>query len=116
MPERAMRNAILTVAAMALVLTGLACTASQPPDVARAVTTADHTGSAWARLADRVPAPVLRWRTCQKTDQCATARLPLDYRHPRGAKITLALLRIRAADPRHRLGTIFVNPGGPGDS
>ena len=111
-----MRNVILTVAVLALALTGLACTASLPPDAARAVTTADHTGSAWARLADRVPAPVLRWRTCQKTDQCATARLPLDYRHPRGAKITLALLRIRAADPRHRLGTIFVNPGGPGDS
>ena len=118
-----MRNAILTVAVLALALTGLACTASRPAASAvttaasaRAVTAADHAGSAWARLADRVPAPVLRWRTCQKTDQCATARLPLDYHHPGGAKITLALLRIRAADPRRRLGTIFVNPGGPGDS
>ena len=33
-----------------------------------------------------------------------------------GATIQVALLRIKAKDPRDRLGTIFVNPGGPGDS
>jgi hypothetical protein len=75
----------------------------------------DRTAPAQARLVDRVPAPVLHWRTCRKTAQCATARLPLDYRHPDGQKIRIALLRIKAKDPRHRLGTIFVNPGGPGD-
>jgi pimeloyl-ACP methyl ester carboxylesterase len=63
-----------------------------------------------------VPTPVLHWTACRKTDQCATAELPLDYSHPDGAKIKVALLRIRAKDPRHRLGTIFVNPGGPGGS
>ena len=114
----------MTAALLALTLT-LTGTASRPPDAAatqarttaaRAVTAASRAGSAWARLADRVPTPVLRWRTCRKTDQCAAAELPLDYHHPHGAKIKVALLRIRAADPRHRLGTIFVNPGGPGDS
>jgi pimeloyl-ACP methyl ester carboxylesterase len=69
-----------------------------------------------ARLADRVPTPVLHWTTCRKTAQCATAELPLDYHDPHGQKITVALLRIKAKDPRHRLGTLFVNPGGPGDS
>jgi pimeloyl-ACP methyl ester carboxylesterase len=111
----------MTAALLALALTGLACTASRPPEAARAtsaraVTAAGHAGPVWARLADRVPAPDLRWRACRKTDQCAAAELPLDYHHPHGAKIKVALLRIRAADPRHRLGTIFVNPGGPGDS
>jgi len=107
-----------------LALTGLACTSG--PTEAAAV--AAHTGTAAvtsapaltaaeaARLVDRVPTPVLRWTTCQKTDQCATAELPLNYHDPRGAKIKLALLRIQAQDPRHRLGTVFVNPGGPGDS
>ena len=120
-----MRNVILTVAVLTLALSGLACTASRPPEAAatsdretsaRAATVADQAGMVWARLADRVPAPVLRWRTCRKTNQCASAELPLDYHHPHGAKIKVALLRIRAADPRHRLGTVFVNPGGPGDS
>lgn len=69
-----------------------------------------------ARLAARVPAPDLHWTTCRKTAQCATARLPLDYRDPQGGTVKVALLRIKAKDPRHRLGTLFVNPGGPGDS
>jgi pimeloyl-ACP methyl ester carboxylesterase len=63
-----------------------------------------------------VPAPVLYWTTCRKTAQCATAELPLDYNDPHGATIEVALLRIQAKDPGDRLGTIFVNPGGPGDS
>ncbi len=39
--------------------------------------------------------------------------MPLSYRHPGGAKIRLALVRHRAADPSRRVGTLFFNPGGP---
>jgi len=110
-----------TAALVSLALAGLACAAARSPAATAAAasqarTTPDRTTPAQARLVDRVPAPVLHWRTCRKTAQCSTARLPLDYRHPDGAKILLALLRIPARDPRHRLGTVFVNPGGPGDS
>jgi pimeloyl-ACP methyl ester carboxylesterase len=118
----------MTAAVAAVALTGLACTAGRPGPAAAAsaravtaarpgaATVADRAGPDWARLADRVPAPVLRWTACQKTDQCATVQLPLSYQRPRGTKIKVALLRIPARDPRRRLGTIFVNPGGPGDS
>jgi pimeloyl-ACP methyl ester carboxylesterase len=114
----------MTAALTSLALTGTACTAGGSGDaaagsahaVALAAAGADHAGPDWARLADRVPAPVLQWTTCQKTAQCATAELPLNYNHPHGAKIKEALLRIKAKDPRERLGTIFINPGGPGDS
>src|SRR5690349_18014496 len=111
-----------TAALVSLALAGLACTAAPPPAATAATAAAatpagpDRTAPAQARLVDRVPAPVLHWRTCRKTAQCATARLPLDYRDPHGATVRLALLRIPARDPRHRLGTMFVNPGGPGDS
>jgi hypothetical protein len=110
-----------TAALVSPALAGLACTAARPPAATAAAasparTTPDRTAPAQARLVDRVPAPVLHWRACRKTAQCATARLPLDYRHPDGAKIRIALLRIPAKDPRHRLGTLFVSPGGPGDS
>jgi len=50
-----------------------------------------------------------------RTD-CGTVRVPLDYRHPHGTKITVAVSRIRATDQRHKLGSIAVNPGGPGNS
>jgi pimeloyl-ACP methyl ester carboxylesterase len=38
----------------------------------------------------------------------------LDYSHPGGAKIDLALIRHPADDPAHRIGSLFINPGGPG--
>jgi hypothetical protein len=40
--------------------------------------------------------------------------VPLDYRHPRGRTIHLAVIRKRATDPARRIGTLFINFGGPG--
>jgi pimeloyl-ACP methyl ester carboxylesterase len=57
--------------------------------------------------------PVLDWRACDSGFQCATARVPLDYPHPDGTKITIAVIRHLASDPAQRLGTMFVNLGGP---
>jgi len=42
--------------------------------------------------------------------------VPLDYDHPRGATISLALIRLPAGDPARKIGSIFLNPGGPGGS
>src|SRR5436190_12914149 len=64
----------------------------------------------------RAPVPKLAWRACHHGFQCATARVPLDYRHPHGRTITLALIRLRATGPGRRIGSLFVNPGGPGGS
>jgi pimeloyl-ACP methyl ester carboxylesterase len=68
------------------------------------------------RRVDRVPTPKLRWYSCGEGAQCATVRLPLDYDQPKGATTEVALARVKAADPKRRLGTLFVNPGGPGGS
>ncbi|WP_203919574.1 alpha/beta hydrolase [Rugosimonospora africana] len=62
------------------------------------------------------PTPTLAWTDCSDGFQCATARVPLDYRQPRGRQIDLALIRLPASDPAHRAGAIFINPGGPGIS
>ena len=48
--------------------------------------------------------------------ECATVTLPLDYDTPRGPTTEVAILRIRATDPKHRIGSLFLNPGGPGGS
>jgi pimeloyl-ACP methyl ester carboxylesterase len=58
---------------------------------------------------------VLHWHSCQHTFQCATARVPLDYRHPGGTMISLAVMRHQATDPAHRLGSLFFNSGGPAE-
>lgn len=49
-------------------------------------------------------------------EQCATLRVPRDYRQPGAGSITLTVSRIRTADPAHRLGDLVVVPGGPGGS
>jgi pimeloyl-ACP methyl ester carboxylesterase len=72
-----------------------------------------------ASTAAAAPAPKLDWRACQPAEpgfQCATARVPRNYSHPRRSKIHLAVIRHRATDPAHRIGTLFYNPGGPGGS
>jgi pimeloyl-ACP methyl ester carboxylesterase len=76
----------------------------------------DRTGAVERRRVDAVATPKLRWYSCYGWGQCATARVPLDYDRPHGTQVTLALLRVRARDQKHRLGSLFVNPGGPGGS
>ncbi|GAA1944116.1 alpha/beta hydrolase [Kitasatospora viridis] len=48
--------------------------------------------------------------------QCATAKVPLDYTHPAGDTVDLALVRRQATGKDQRVGSLFVNPGGPGGS
>jgi pimeloyl-ACP methyl ester carboxylesterase len=48
--------------------------------------------------------------------QCGTVQVPLDYDNPNGATISLAVVRLPATDPAHRIGSLFLNPGGPGGS
>jgi pimeloyl-ACP methyl ester carboxylesterase len=59
----------------------------------------------------------LSWHPCNQggSMQCATLQVPLDYSHPNGRKITLALSRVPATAPvSKRQGVLLVNPGGPG--
>ena len=63
--------------------------------------------------------PALAWQACGEdfpAAECALAIVPLDYDRPRGMTTTLALSRIPAPDKEHKIGTVFVNPGGPGAS
>ena len=53
----------------------------------------------------------LAWKACGDHD-CARLEVPLDYRRPGGRAISLALLRVPASG--HRIGSLVVNPGGPG--
>jgi pimeloyl-ACP methyl ester carboxylesterase len=62
----------------------------------------------------------LKWGPCKDpsvTDavlQCATVTVPLDYDHPTGDSIDMALIRVPAKGTRK--GAVLFNPGGPGAS
>jgi pimeloyl-ACP methyl ester carboxylesterase len=97
--------AIAVLLTCALVATPTAAPAAPAPDAEAAVS-----GAA---------VPRLDWRPCGEVApafECTTARVPLDYDRPRGAQITLALTRLPASDRANRIGSLFLNPGGPGGS
>jgi pimeloyl-ACP methyl ester carboxylesterase len=56
------------------------------------------------------------WGKCYGQFQCGTLQVPLDYSRPSGPTISLAVVRLPATDPVHRIGSLFLNPGGPGGS
>ncbi len=57
----------------------------------------------------------LQWSDCDNGDRCAKLTVPLDYRDPSGTTIQLAVLEVPAADPGARVGSLVINPGGPGE-
>jgi pimeloyl-ACP methyl ester carboxylesterase len=58
----------------------------------------------------------LTWRSCRDGDRCATLKVPLDYADPGARSIDLALLKVPAKSKKRRIGSLVVNPGGPGVS
>ncbi|MFJ4206484.1 alpha/beta hydrolase [Streptomyces sviceus] len=66
----------------------------------------------------------IAWTPCEppsgKSDsatfECATIKVPVNWKRPHGATIDLALTRLLATDPAHRIGSLLINPGGPGGS
>ncbi|MEV0296248.1 alpha/beta hydrolase [Nocardia sp. NPDC050710] len=68
------------------------------------------------RLAQAADTPALQWSDCQDGFQCSSAKVPLDYNQPQREQIELAVIKLPATDPSHRIGTLFVNFGGPGPS
>jgi pimeloyl-ACP methyl ester carboxylesterase len=63
--------------------------------------------------------PAIDWEPCGEDFpgfECGTADVPLDYDRPRGATTEIALARLPASDVAGRIGSVFINPGGPGGS
>src|SRR5262249_1497397 len=62
----------------------------------------------------------LPWPACPTPPaemRCASRQVPLDYRHPSGRKIPLAVSEMPATAPAaQQQGYLLVNPGGPGAS
>ncbi len=81
-------------------------------------------GTAVASAAEEPAAGRIAWKACEAPPgqgasggfECATLEVPVDWKRPRGATFELALARHPATDPGRRIGSLLVNPGGPGGS
>ena len=79
-----------------------------------------------ALLAEPQIGQPVAWGPCQKAGgggnalpipsgaQCGNIAVPVDYNQPGGAQATLALIRFAATGDK--IGSLIVNPGGPGES
>jgi pimeloyl-ACP methyl ester carboxylesterase len=70
-----------------------------------------------ALLACATPAAAhgLRFTKCGDAGaECATLRAPEDYGHPRSGTFDVHVARVPATDPAKRVGSLFINFGGPG--
>lgn len=103
---------VLVASSVALVMALSGCVSlflPHPPS-----NTSTPTGESVAADLQPFYSQILHWSKCEGTFQCATASAPMDWSNPSGERISLALIRARATGTR--LGSLLVNPGGPGAS
>ena len=71
------------------------------------------------KLDDAPPAEGFHWGSCgsdaPSSRECSTFMVPLDWADHSGGKAILAVARYNATK-EPKLGTLFINPGGPGVS
>ncbi len=58
----------------------------------------------------------LAWTPCDGHFQCATLQVPIDYTDESLGQFDIAIVRYRDPNQHDRLGSLVVNPGGPGVS
>ena len=58
----------------------------------------------------------LAWTTCQDNFQCATLKVPIDYTDTSLGEFDIAVIRYRDPNQHDRIGSLVINPGGPGVS
>ncbi|MFG3146839.1 alpha/beta hydrolase [Streptomyces sp. NPDC048243] len=115
-PTRPLRASGVLLAAAALLIS--ACSSGSSTATAAK---ADAVLTALPRATPAALSPYytqkLNWRSCGVPGfECATMKAPLDYAKPDAGDVRLAVSRKKATGPGKRLGSLLVNPGGPGGS
>ena len=112
-PIRVHRRAAVRVTVLGVVGASalLATPAGSTPVRSGLVTTVSHTTLPTTKS-------TLRWSACSnnKAVECANLVVPRDPAKPAGSMVTVAVARMKATDSKNRIGTLLVNPGGPGAS
>ncbi|MCX5284683.1 alpha/beta hydrolase [Streptomyces sp. NBC_01281] len=115
-PTRPLRASGVLLAAAALLIS--ACSSGSSTATAAK---ADAVLTALPRATPAALSPYyaqkLNWRSCGVPGfECATMKAPLDYAKPDAGDVRLAVSRKKATGPGKRIGSLLVNPGGPGGS
>jgi pimeloyl-ACP methyl ester carboxylesterase len=104
----------LGVVLLALVGTLAACTSDDPTPAA----IPSSSTALSAPPADLEPyySQTLTWTDCGDTFQCSTVTVPRNWAEPTAGDLQVAVIKLPASKPKERIGSLLVNPGGPGVS
>ena len=111
---------VALAAATAVVVAG--CAQSGTPVAQGHGTTPAHhhaaatTSSTATTSTTQPPVTPIAWSPCNGDLQCGNLVVPLDYAHPDGPTISIAVARHPAEEPAARIGSLVIDPGGPGVS
>ncbi len=108
------RCCLAGLAVVALLLAGCGLTGTTDPPARAALTTTTTTTTTTTQ--PPLPVSPIAWTPCHGDLQCGTLIVPLDYGRPQGATIGIAVERHLADVPADRIGSLVINPGGPGVS
>jgi pimeloyl-ACP methyl ester carboxylesterase len=107
------------VITVAVVLAGCGRTSVSQAEVGSATTSVPTTSvpTPTRRVSTTTTLPVtpVQWTACGDL-QCGSVTVPLDYSDPGGPTVQIAVARHPAEDPSLRIGSLVINPGGPGSS
>jgi pimeloyl-ACP methyl ester carboxylesterase len=118
--RRTRRLVVLLAGVLTVVLTASACVGapdgrSQAKPLSPAQKSAAQVPPSGGETLQRFYKQDLAWSGCGP-NQCARLMVPIDYSHPDGDTLRLELLKAPATGPSRRVGSLVVNPGGPGGS
>ncbi|PPL19402.1 alpha/beta hydrolase [Microterricola pindariensis] len=112
-PRRRARRlgaALAGVLAVTLALTGCVTAFLPEPPPATSTPTGEDVDASLAPFYGQT----VQWSNCGGGMQCADVNAPLDWAEPASGSIKLAIVRQNASGDK--IGSLFVNPGGPGAS
>jgi pimeloyl-ACP methyl ester carboxylesterase len=109
------RRLLLAATAAALLAAGCARGGS-PAALAPTTTTTPPLPPSTTTSTTAAPVTPIAWSPCNGDLQCGTLVVPLDYATPDGPTIPIAVARHPAEDPADRIGSLVIDPGGPGVS
>ena len=117
------RRAAAVAAATVLALFAAGCTSGsdQPSTSTGTAGSSGNAGSATTSGSSAAPgstgaAAGIDWTSCGERLECASVPVPLDWSDPGGEQINLAVIKHLASKPDQQIGTMFTDPGGPGDT
>ena len=108
--------AVLVGLVASTVAVGVPAASSAPPEKAPKVPKVSWS-PCYQKVAADINVDMAQLGEPEVSYECATVPVPLDYDQPNGSTIQLSLVRLPAAGPAaERVGSLFLNPGGPGGS